>query len=133
MPSNIESLEGFKAAGIDLLGEHRDDFPPEYLRWIDDGYRLTAQDMARDQRMRTSVYDAIQQVLRTHELLVTPTLACLPVDNADDGNTVGPTSVEGVAVDPLIGWCLTYFRTSPGTPQRPSRPDLSTGCPWACS
>jgi Transposase, Mutator family len=37
----------------------------------------------------------VQQVLRTHELLVTPTLACLPVDNADDGNTVGPSRVDG--------------------------------------
>jgi amidase len=47
-------------------------------------------------------------VLRTHDLLVTPTLAALPVDNATDGNTLGPSSVEGVEVDPLIGWCLTY-------------------------
>ena len=39
---------------------------------------------------------------------MTPTLACLPVDNANNGNTVGPTSINGEAVDPLIGWCLTY-------------------------
>ena len=66
--------------------------------------------------MRTHVYDQIQQVLRTHDLLVTPTLAALPVPNADDGNTVGPSSVEGVDVDPLIGWCLTYFLNYTGHP-----------------
>ena len=54
--------------------------------------------------MRTAVYDRVQEVLRTHDLLVTPTLAALPVDNATDGNTVGPSSIEGVDVNPLIGW-----------------------------
>ncbi|HEU4513405.1 MAG TPA: amidase [Nocardioidaceae bacterium] len=116
MPLNIEGLEGLKALGIDLLGEHRDDFPPEYLRWIDEGYRLSALDVMRDQRMRTHVYDQIQQVLRSHDLLVTPTLAVPQVDNADDGNTVGPSTVEGVEVDPLIGWCLTYFLNFSGHP-----------------
>src|SRR6516225_7239339 len=30
------------------------------------------------------------------DLLVTPTTACPPVDNANDGNTVGPSSINGV-------------------------------------
>lgn len=107
-PLNIEGLEGLRAAGRDVLGEHRDDLPPEYLHWIDAGRGLSALDVLSDQRMRTSVYDRVQEVLRSAELLVTPTLAALPVPNAEDGNTVGPSSVEGVDVDPLIGWCLTY-------------------------
>ncbi len=115
-PLNVEGLEGLRAAGLDVLGEHREDLPPEYLRWIDEGYRISAQDVLRDQRMRTHVYDQVQQVLRSHDLLVTPTLAALPVDNADDGNTVGPSSIEGVDVDPLIGWCLTYFINFSGHP-----------------
>jgi amidase len=115
-PLNIEGLDGLKAQGLDVLGEHRDDFPPEYLRWIDEGYRMSALNVLRDQRMRTQVYDQIQQVLRTHDLLVTPTLGALPVDNAADGNTVGPKSIEGVEVDPLIGWCLTYPLNFTGHP-----------------
>jgi amidase len=115
-PLNIEGLEGIKAQGLDLLSEHREDFPPEYLHWIDEGYRMSAQDVLSDQRMRTHVYDQIQQVLRTHHLLVTPTLGALPVDNDADGNTVGPRSIEGVEVDPLIGWCLTYLLNFTGHP-----------------
>jgi amidase len=108
MPINVETFENFKAAGIDLLGDHRDDFPPEYLRWLEEGYRLTALDVQRDQQIRTDVYDGVREVLDDYQLLVTPTLACLPVDNAADGNTVGPSDIGGVEVDPLIGWCLTY-------------------------
>jgi amidase/aspartyl-tRNA(Asn)/glutamyl-tRNA(Gln) amidotransferase subunit A len=115
-PLNLAGLEGVKEQGIDLLGEHRDDFPPEYLRWLDEGHRMSALDVLRDQRMRTHVHDRIQQVFRTHDLLVTPTLGALPVDNATDGNTVGPSSIEGVEVDPLIGWCLTYLLNFTGHP-----------------
>jgi amidase/aspartyl-tRNA(Asn)/glutamyl-tRNA(Gln) amidotransferase subunit A len=113
-PINVDGLEGLD--GIAPLRDHREDFPPEFLQSIEEGYQLTALDMLRDQRMRTHVFEEIQRVMRSYDLLVTPTLACLPVDNATDGNTLGPTSVEGVDVDPLIGWCLTYLINFTGHP-----------------
>ncbi len=108
IPINVASFEGFKAAGMDLLGDNRDDFPPEYLHWVDEGYKLSALDFFQDQEKRSEVYDAIQGVLNSYDLIVTPTLACLPVENRSDGNTVGPSEINGEAVDNLIGWCLTY-------------------------
>jgi amidase len=108
IPINVEWFENMKLHGSDLLAEHHEDFPAEYLRWIDEGYELRIPDLMRDEQIRTEIYDAIQGVLEDHELLVTPTLACLPVENTNDGNTKGPTEVNGVEVDPLIGWCLTY-------------------------
>jgi amidase len=116
MPVNVETFENFKRNGMDLLADHREDFPPEYLRWIEEGYRLSALDLSRDQQTRAEIYDAIQRVLDDYDLLVTPTLACLPVDNAEDGNTVGPSRINDVEVDPLIGWCLTYFVNFTGHP-----------------
>jgi amidase len=112
MPINVATVEGLLAEGFDV----RPDLPPEYVRWLDVGYELTALDMMRDQIARTEVFDAIQAVLADHDLLVSPTVACLPVANGDDGNTVGPSEVEGVEVDPLIGWCLTYFANFTGHP-----------------
>jgi amidase/aspartyl-tRNA(Asn)/glutamyl-tRNA(Gln) amidotransferase subunit A len=107
-PLNVMTFEAFKRDGLDLLGKHRDDFPPEYLHWVEVGEKLTAADFFRDQEMRTEVYAAIQGVLDRYDLLVTPTLACLPVDNSTDGNTLGPAEIDGEKVDRLIGWCLTY-------------------------
>jgi amidase len=129
MPLNIGALEGMKAFGIDLMGQHRDDFPPEYLKRIDLGQKLTAMDVARDQAIRSEVYDAIQTVLGTHNLLVSPTLATMPVDNGADGNTIGPTSVNGEDVDPLIGWCLTYLTNFSGHPSASIPAGLSNGLP----
>jgi hypothetical protein len=50
------------------------------------------------------------------------TVSCLPVMNATDGNTKGPTDINGAEVDPLIGWCLTYPINPPGTPPPRSQP-----------
>ena len=108
MPLNLQTLEGFREAGIDVLKDHRDDLPPEYLYWVDRGFKMSALDFFHDQAARTEIYDAFQAVLGKYRLLITPTLACLPVDNATDGNTKGPDRVNGEAVDSLIGWCLTY-------------------------
>ena len=116
MPLNVQTFEIFKANGIDLLRDHRDDFPPQYLHWIDRGYGMSALEFFNDQATRSEIYGAIQSVLADYDLLVSPTLACLPVENASDGNTVGPSEVNGEAVDPLIGWCLTYLINFSGHP-----------------
>ncbi len=116
MPLNITGLLGMQGAGYDLLGEHRDDFPPEYLRWIDECMDMTAVQFFNDQAIRTEIYDAIQNVFRENDILVTPTVACLPVDNASDGNTLGPSKVAGEAVDPLLAWGLAYPLNYSGNP-----------------
>jgi amidase len=108
MPLNLGAFATMKLYGVDLLKDHRADFPPEYLRWIEMGEKMTLNDLVRDQWIRSEVYDAIQGVFATYDLLVTPTVAAMPVNNRDDGNTLGPSEVNGEAVDPLIGWCLTY-------------------------
>lgn len=116
MPLNLAAFENFRRQGLDLLKDHRDDFPPQYLDWLDRGSKMSALDLWHDQEQRTEIYDAIQGILNKYDLLITPTLACLPVDNASDGNTMGPTQINGEPVDPLIGWCLTYFINFSGHP-----------------
>ena len=129
MPLNIAGLEGLKANGVDLMRDHPEDLPPEYRHWIDIGYGLSAMDVWGDQIIRTEIYDAIESVLQRYELLVTPTLACLPVKNAADGNTLGPAQINGEEVDPLIGWCLTYLTNFSGHPSVSIPAGLVDGLP----
>jgi amidase/aspartyl-tRNA(Asn)/glutamyl-tRNA(Gln) amidotransferase subunit A len=68
-------------------------------------------------------------VLSDYDLLVTPTLACMPVPNRDDGDTAGPTEIEGEPVDPLIGWCLTYVTNFSGHPSCSIPAGLVDGLP----
>lgn len=48
--------------GIDVLGDHRDDPSPQYLRWIEQGAHPSAAGITRDRQMRTEVFDAIRRV-----------------------------------------------------------------------
>jgi amidase/aspartyl-tRNA(Asn)/glutamyl-tRNA(Gln) amidotransferase subunit A len=115
-PHQVAAIEGFKREGIDLLRDHRDDFPPEFLHWDEIGRRLTVVQYLADQAARTDVLDALRNVLDRYDLLLSPTLACLAVDNATDGNTIGPAEIEGEAIDRLIGWCMTYLINFIGYP-----------------
>ena len=93
MPINIATIEDRSA---DRLDDHATTCPPEYLRWLDLGYELRRSTSRATRPMRTEVYDAIQGVFADYDLLVTPDarLHCRS-PNADDGNTVGPSEIDG--------------------------------------
>ncbi|WCK52352.1 amidase [Aneurinibacillus sp. Ricciae_BoGa-3] len=112
----ISFFEGYKTKGIDLLKDYRQDLTPQCLQWMDKVYQMNLLDINRDQIMRTTIYDSIQNVFKNYDLLITPTVACLPAENAADGNTMGPTHINGEEVDPLIGYCLTYLTNFTGHP-----------------
>lgn len=126
---NTGAVAGLKAAGIDLFGEHRGTMPPEYVRRVELGGTLTVPELIHDQSMRTTVHHAVQGVLDRYDFLVTPTNSCMPVDNADDGDTMGPTHVAGLSVERLIGWCMTYFLNFTGHPAASIPAGLAGGLP----
>src|SRR5699024_1556468 len=116
MNNAIATIENFKQEAIDLLKDYYQDFPQELLNWFESGYKLSLLDHIQDQQVRTNIYDLIQSVFKDFDLIITPTLACSPVDNETNGNTKGPTHINGIEVDPLIGWCLTYITNFTGHP-----------------
>jgi amidase len=116
IPGSVVQTERLKAAGIDLLKDHRSDLPPELLRHLEEGRTQTALDSMRDQEVRTEVYDAIEAVFANHDLLIGPTLTCRPVENAADGNTLGPETINGERVNRLIAGCPTFHFNFTGHP-----------------
>lgn len=129
MPINVAGIEGLKAHGIDLENDHPGDLPPAYLSYLRECRTDTTQDLIRYQAMRTTVYDAVQGVLSDYDFLVTPTLACLPVENGVDGDTMGPAEINGVAVNRLIGWCMTYPVNYSGHPAASAPAGFADGLP----
>ena len=115
-PRQVAALEGFKREGIDLARDHRGDFPPEFWYWDEIGRKITVPQFLADQAIRTEVFDALRNILDRYDYLVSPTLACLAVDNASDGNTLGPVEIEGEKINRLIGWCMTYLINFIGYP-----------------
>jgi amidase/aspartyl-tRNA(Asn)/glutamyl-tRNA(Gln) amidotransferase subunit A len=69
-----------------------------------------------DQEVRTEVYDAVEGALAGYDLLLAPTLTCLPIENEAGGNTLGPAEINGVSINRLIGFCPTFFFNFTGHP-----------------
>jgi amidase/aspartyl-tRNA(Asn)/glutamyl-tRNA(Gln) amidotransferase subunit A len=129
MPLSLDAFTNLAAGGLDIIGEHRSDLPPEFLYWFDHVASMSAMEYFDDNSRRTKVFDALQAVMSDHEVLVSPTLACMPVENLTTGETRGPTEIEGVEVDPLIGWCMTYFSNFTGYPAVSLPAGLADGLP----
>jgi Asp-tRNA(Asn)/Glu-tRNA(Gln) amidotransferase A subunit family amidase len=117
-------LETVKAWGTDLLGDHAEQLTPALRDIIMEAQRFTVHDLRRDAMLRTAVQDSLQDVFDDYEYLLAPTLATGPVENGPKGQTQGPTDVDGVMVDPSIGWCLTYPINFSGNPA------ASVPCGW---
>jgi amidase/aspartyl-tRNA(Asn)/glutamyl-tRNA(Gln) amidotransferase subunit A len=118
-----------RKSGFDLIGEHREDFPPEFLHWLDATKDRTVQEQADDQEIRTEIHDAIQNVFEDYDLIVGPTLTAMQVKNGTDGNTLGPAEVNGVEIDRCIGWCPTYICNYTGHPAASVPAGLADGLP----
>ena len=116
MPAYLSIHRQMTEGGLDLLIKHSEDFPPQYIDWINRHSGMTVLDLYKDQEVRTSIYDCVDAVFKDYDLIITPTVACQPVHNSVDGNTLGPSSINGETIDQLIGWCLTYVFNFTGHP-----------------
>ncbi|MBP5459095.1 MAG: amidase [Clostridia bacterium] len=102
--------------GFDLIKDHRDELPEEFIYWNEQAARGGILDYYEFNRARTELLDAQQDVFDRYDILLSPTSTCLPVRNADDRNTKGPTEVNGTPVDPLIGFAETFLFNFTGNP-----------------
>jgi len=126
---NLQVFEVLKREGVDVLGDHADQLPAGYHDRLEEAATRTTLDRMRAQELRTSVYDAIERVFAQFDLLASPKLSCLPVLNAADGETEGPSEIAGVPVDPLIGWCPTYLLNFTGHPAASPPAGFADGLP----
>ncbi|MCK0070612.1 amidase [Kordiimonas laminariae] len=116
-PLNNHVLDSLKQNGVDLLSGDMQQVPDEFIKWSKyASEELTFVEHHRQQSIRGEIFDEFQRVLEGYDAIVSPTLACLPVLNEQNGDTMGPIELEGEQVEPLIGWCMTYFNNFTGHP-----------------
>jgi Asp-tRNA(Asn)/Glu-tRNA(Gln) amidotransferase A subunit family amidase len=124
-----DSLVGLVDLGYDLLRDHLDELTPAFRDMVVAAQTRTVMEARADERLRSAVLDSIQDAFEGYDLLASPTLAITSVLNRSDGLTTGPSEVGGVAVDPSIGWCLTYPFNFTGQPAASVPAGLSIGLP----
>lgn len=105
--------------GIDLRGEDQDLFSNPLVELVETGDEYLDEDgeildeaLATSIEARSRAYAGIQSVLAEYDLLVTPTLAVPPFPNDE----LGPTEIEGVETDPILGWLITAVCNMAGFP-----------------
>ena len=60
MPALLAFHRQMKNNNIDLLLDHKHDFPPEYHKWINNCKNMNIIEYYEDQELRTEIYDKIQ-------------------------------------------------------------------------
>jgi len=113
-----DMARNFEREGIDLLGEHRDTLPSAFVAMMERGFDTSAVAYRQADRIRSRVFDAMQNTFERYDLVVGPTVSVPSVPNANDGDggTVGPSEIEGESVDPLVGWSPAYLMNFTGHP-----------------
>ncbi|MFB6103751.1 MAG: amidase [Halobacteriaceae archaeon] len=111
--------------GVDALGSDVDAFPETFRTRAERGFEYDAVTVKRADNARTTVYEAVVDVFSKYDLLATPTTVALPFPNDEPG----PTTIDGVAVDPLAGWFPTFLVNLTGHPAASVPAGLADGLP----
>ena len=109
-------MELWKKEGLDLVKDHREELPEEFIYWNELALRSTVMDYRYFNELRTEMLDAMQDIFDSYDIILSPVTICPPVLNAEDGNTRGPLEMNGRKIEPLIGFCETFFSNFTGNP-----------------
>ena len=109
-------MELWKRKGFDILRDHRDELPEEFIYWNRQVMKEGILGLREMNEMRTEILDEHEKIWRDYDLILSPVTICPPVKNRTDGNTAGPSSVSGTITEPLIGFCETFFENFTGNP-----------------
>ncbi|MDT0196681.1 amidase [Arthrobacter sp. AB6] len=125
----MAALDALKASGTDVEQTCPDELPGKMMHWVETARAMSTRQLIADQIVRSVVFEKFAAVFEEFDFIVSPTLACMPVKNSDDGFTEGPSEINGEAIDPLIGWCMTYLTNFIGHPSASLPAGMSGGFP----
>lgn len=116
MFDSVVEIELDKKKGNDYLSEHPEQFPEELLYWKERSAKSTFWDLYNFNLIRTELLDQFENAFDSCDYILSPVSCCLPALNSNDRNTKGPSNINGVAIDPLIGWSQTLLVNFIGYP-----------------
>lgn len=100
-----------ESPNVDFLGDDREDVSPGLVDCIEKGYEYSAMEMRTAGITKTDLFDALQTLFETYDILITPTIGVEPFDK---DLRLGPSEIEGREIDPWLDWTLTWpFNVTP--------------------
>ena len=98
-----------KENGIDYLKDYKEDFPEIFIHYKEICDKLTIEDLYKFNLARTDILDNFENIFDKYDLIISPTICCLPIKNNKNGFTFGPDMINGKKCESLIGWCETFL------------------------
>lgn len=109
-------LAQWKKEGKDLIRDHRSELSEEFIYWNTVAAKSDIHFLRKFNEVRTDILDAYERVFQDYDIIISPVTACNPVLNQNNGNTRGPKEINGVAVEPVIGFTETFLVNFVGYP-----------------
>jgi Asp-tRNA(Asn)/Glu-tRNA(Gln) amidotransferase A subunit family amidase len=104
-------LDDLETQGLDPRGADRDRLRPYFVDLVMDSEVPTASDRRRVDRVRTDVFDGLQDVFAEYDLIASATLGTTAFPHGEE-----PTAIDGTEVEPFRGWVLTQPYNFTGHP-----------------
>jgi len=109
----VEAFHALRALGFlqrvgPLLGEHRDKLKPTVVWNVQQGLRLTPEQITRAQALRTEVFHRLRTFLERYEFLLCPVNQVLPFPV----DVEYPTEIAGVKMENYIDWMKSCYYIS---------------------
>jgi len=112
-----DTARGLKGLGFDVDTPQRELLSPSFLTLVDRGMKMSAMTYMGYNHERSGVFDAVNAIFQKYDLLLTPTNLVAAIPNAKAfGETFGPDRIGDQAINPTIGWSLTYLFNLTGHP-----------------
>ena len=104
-----------KKNGFDLLKDHKDELPKEFIRYNKEVLKADVLDYYHFNKVRTDVYDAFEKIFDNYDIIISPTMCIYPPKN-NTKDVKGPKYINGKESNPLIGFAQTFLVNFSGHP-----------------
>lgn len=109
-------LEILRWNGFDLIGDHAEDLPGQFIKWAKIAYHSTMLDYRKFHNIRTNILDANLAVLKDYDIILSPVTCCMPVLNDAEDTRFHSDSKYYTDAEELIGFCQTWLQNMTGNP-----------------
>lgn len=94
-------LDMWKSQGLDLIKDHMDELPLEFVQFNDIASKATIWDMRKFNEIRTDILDNFEDVFENYDVIISPTATCKPMPNEWHGKCL---EINGKELDPSLGF-----------------------------
>lgn len=94
-------LAHWKTQGLDLVQDHRDELPEEFIKFNEIAAKATIFDMREFNEIRTDILDNFETIFEKYDIIISPTAACPPMDISNEGRCF---EINGTKLNPELNF-----------------------------